>query len=105
MHGQLADRTDRVAPGRHRRSVERDGDSRLRTLLLEDAAADAAAVDVAVKRGCGTVDVRIVGPTAGFTLCFDQADAHADTVRFAVRETIARYRSALGLKARDSDQG
>jgi hypothetical protein len=99
MHGELAGRTDRAAPDRRRRSLEWNGDSRLQALLREDAAADEAVVEVAVTRGCGAVEVRIVGPTAGLTLCFDHAEAHPRAVRFAVREAIARYRSALGPMA------
>lgn len=104
MHGELARREGRVAPDRPRRPVDLNGDSRMRGLLLGDTAVDEAAVEVVVTRGCGTVEVRIVGPTAGFTLCFDHAEAQPDAVRFAVREAIARYRSALGLDARGSDR-
>lgn len=104
MHGALARREDRVAADRPRRPVDRNGDSRMRALLSGDAAVVEAAVEVVVTRGCGTVEVRIVGSRAGFTLCFDHAEAHPDAVRFAVREAIARYRSALGLEARGSAQ-
>lgn len=85
-------------------SLEWNGASRLQARLREDAAADGAVVGVAVARGCGSVDVRIVGPAAGLTLRFDQAEACPNAVRFAVRAAIAQYRSALGLEARDSDQ-
>ena len=86
------------------RSLARNGASRLQALLREDTAAGEAAVEVAVTRGCGCVDVRIAGPAAGLTLRFDQAEACPNAVRFAVRAAIAQYRSALGLEARDSDQ-
>lgn len=103
MHAELAG-TDRAGTSRRRMSLEWNGDSCLRGRLLEDAAAAEAAVEVVVTRGCGTLEVRIDGPIAGFTLCFDQAEAHPDAVRFAVREAIARYRSALGLEARGLDR-
>ena len=46
MHGELAGRTGRAAPDRPRSSLEWNGDSRLRALLLEDAASDEAAIEV-----------------------------------------------------------
>ncbi len=105
MHGELAGRTGRAAPDRRRSSLEWNGDSRLRALLLEDAASDEAAVEVAVTRACGTVDVRVAGPAAALTLRFDHAEAYPDAVRCAMRAAIARYRSALGLGARGADHG
>jgi hypothetical protein len=102
MHGVLAGTTGRAAPDRRRSSIESSGDSRLRALLLEDAASDEAAVEVAVTRACGTVDVRVAGPAAALTLRFDPAEAYPDAVRGAMRAAIAKYRSALGLEARDS---
>jgi hypothetical protein len=104
MHGELAGRTVRAAPDRRRSSLEWNGDSRLRTLLLEDAASDEAGVEVSVTRACGAVDVRVAGPAAALTLRFDRAEAYPDAVRCAMRAAIAKYRSALGLEARGSDQ-
>jgi len=102
MHGVLAGTTGRAAPDRRRNSIESSGDSRLRTLLLEDAASDDAAVEVAVTRACGAVDVRVAGPAPALTLRFDPAEAYPDAVRCAMCAAIAKYKSVLGLEARDS---
>lgn len=103
MHAELAG-TDRAGSEQRRKSLEGNGDSRLQALLLEDAASDAAAVEVAVVRECGTLEVRVAGPAAELTLRFDHAEAYPDAIRGGVRTAIARWRSALGIEARAANQ-
>ena len=50
---------------------------------------------VSVRRGCGSVEVRVSGPLATLTLFFDSAGLQWSDIRCAVRTALARYRSSL----------
>lgn len=71
----------------------------LEAVLTEDAAVEGADLDVALKEGCGAIEVRVSGPTAALRLSFDRAELHPPYVRQVVRDAITRYRSALGCRS------
>jgi hypothetical protein len=70
--------------------------ARLEAALAEDAALEGTALDVALTKRCGAIEVRVSGPTAGLRLSFDRAELDLPYVRQVVRNAVARYRSALG---------
>jgi len=105
MHAQLAGKLDapskgctraREARARSARDTGAAGEmARLEAVLREDLARERE-LGVAVTRGCGTVEVRVLGPAATLALFFDAGEAQAAHVRLAVRAAIARYASSLG---------
>jgi hypothetical protein len=71
----------------------------LEAVLTEDVAVYGTALGVALTEGCGAIEVRVSGPTAGLRLLFDRAELHPPYVRQAVRKAVTRYRSALGCRS------
>ena len=60
-----------------------------------DIAPGEPSLGVSVRRGCGSVEVRVSGPLATLTLFFDSAGLQWSDIRCAVRTALARYRSSL----------
>jgi len=53
-----------------------------------------------VSESGGTLEVRISGPKASLRLVFDRAELDAPYVRYVVRRTLSRYRTALEARRR-----
>ena len=64
-------------------------------LGAEDVAPGEHRLGVTVRRGCGSVEVRVSGPLATLTLFFDSAGLQWSDIRCAVRAALERYGSSL----------
>jgi hypothetical protein len=100
MHARHVDRVDRAASRDRLRSHDTSHETRLEAVLREDLSSVGANLGVVVTRGCGAVDVRVLGPAATLTLAFDTQEAQSAHVRMAVRRAIARYASSLKAASR-----
>jgi hypothetical protein len=70
--------------------------SRLEATLAPELAREGDALEVSVTEGCGTVEVRVSGPSAELRLLFDRADLDPAYVRHVVRGMVKRYRASFG---------